>query len=81
MTLQMVEFAFQEGNMGRPHLDVVRSKKLKSISSLAFGGEDLKIAYMGCLLGDSVYAFASPYQGHPPTHWLFEGPVRANYEE
>lgn len=74
--LQMVEFSFQRGNMGRPHLDVVKSKKLKNISSLAFGGKDLKTAYMGCLLGDAVYKFDSPYEGHPPTHWHFEGPTR-----
>lgn len=77
--LQMVEFAFQKGTMGRPHLDVVKSKKLKNISSLAFGGKDLHTAYMGCLLGDGIYTFNSPYQGHPPTHWLFEGPNRSHY--
>ena len=74
--LQWVEAAFQKGEMGRPHLDQARSKKLKNISSLAFGGYDLRTGYLGCLLDESIYTFRSPNAGHPPTHWLFEGPKR-----
>ena len=74
--LQWVEKAFLAGEMGRPHLDNAKSKKLKNISSMAFGGADLKTGYLGCLLGDSVYTFQSAYAGHPPTHWNFEGPRR-----
>jgi len=74
--LQWVEFAFQRDEMDRPHLDKVRSQKLKNISSLAFGGKDLKTAYLGCLLADSIYTFPSPYTGHQPTHWHFKGPKR-----
>ena len=74
--LDWVESAFQKGEMDRPHLDQARSKKLKNISSLAFGGDDLKTGYLGCLLADSIYTFSSPYQGHPPTHWNFSGPRR-----
>ena len=63
------EAAFQEGRMGRPHLDVASGKRLKNISSLAFGGTDLKTAYLGCLLGDEIATFQSPIAGHPPSHW------------
>jgi sugar lactone lactonase YvrE len=72
--LVWVEQAFQAGQMGRPHLDNAQSKKLKNISSLAFGGMDLKTGFLGCLLDDCVYTFKSPFTGHAPTHWNFEGP-------
>lgn len=67
--LAKAEAAFQEGTMGRPHLDVASGKRLKNISSLAFGGADLKTAYLGCLLGDQIATFTSPIAGHPPSHW------------
>ena len=73
--LHWVEDAFQAGRMGRPHLDNARSRKLKNISSLAFGGPDLKTGYLGCLLDDCVYRFAAPVTGYAPVHWNFKGPV------
>jgi sugar lactone lactonase YvrE len=75
--LEWVEDAFQQGEMDRPHLDQARSKKLKNISSLAFGGNDLRTGYLGCLLDESIYTFRSPNQGHPPRHWHFAGPKRS----
>ena len=66
-----VEAAFVAGELGRPHLDSVRSTRLRNISSLAFGGPDLRTAYLGCLLGDSLAAFRSPVAGHPPIHWNY----------
>ena len=67
-----VEKAFMQGTMGRPHLDTVKSRQLRNISSLAFGGPDLKTVYLGCLLGDSLATFRSPIPGRPPVHWHFE---------
>jgi len=69
--LDVVERAFQAGEMGRPHLDTVKSKTLRNISSLAFGGADLRSAYLGCLLGDSIATFRSPVAGAPPVHWNY----------
>lgn len=74
--LDWVEAAFAAGEMGRPHLDEVRSARLRNVSSLAFGGPDLRRAYLGCLLGESIYQFAAPVAGHPPAHWRFDGPER-----
>jgi len=71
-----VERAFQDGTMGRPHLDGVKSERLRNISSLAFGGGHLRTAYLGCLLSDRIYSFPSPRAGYPPTHWRFSGPRR-----
>jgi len=64
-----VEQAFQAGEMGRPQLDGIRSRRLKNISSLAFGGPDLRTAYLGCLLGDALATFRSPIPGAAPVHW------------
>lgn len=68
------ETAYREGTMGRPHLDVASGRLFKNISSLAFGGADLRTGYLGCLLGDSVATFSSPVAGHPPAYWHFAGP-------
>ena len=43
--------AYAAGELTRPHLDRIESQRLKNISSLAFGGPDLKTVYLGCLLG------------------------------
>ena len=63
------ESAYLAGTLGRAHLDRAGGRLLKNISSLAFGGADLRTAYLGCLLGDSIAAFRSPVAGHPPVHW------------
>jgi sugar lactone lactonase YvrE len=67
--LGWVEHAYQAGELGRPHLDTIRSSRLRNISSLAFGGPDLRTAYLGCLLGDSIASFRSMIPGAPPLHW------------
>ena len=69
--LAWVEAAYRAGELGRPHLDQAVSAKLRNISSLAFGGPDLKTVYLGCLLGDSIASFRSPVAGHPPLHWTY----------
>jgi len=74
--LDWVETAYQAGEMGRPHLDGAHSNRLRNISSMAFGGADLSIGYLGCLLGDAVARFNAPVRGHPPPHWHFAGPQR-----
>lgn len=66
-----VEQAFQSARMGRPHLDTMRSRQLRNISSLAFGGPSLTTAYLGCLLGQSVAVFDSPIAGFRPAHYDF----------
>jgi sugar lactone lactonase YvrE len=69
--LAWVEEAYQTNAMGRPHLDGVKSKTLRNISSLAFGGSDLRTGYLGCLLGDSLATVRMPVAGHPPIHWSY----------
>lgn len=69
--LAWVEAAYQASSMGRPHLDNVKSMRLKNISSIAFGGPDLRTGYLGCLLGDHVTTLNMPVAGHPPVHWEY----------
>ena len=45
--------------------------KLRNISSVAFGGPDLKTAYMGNLMGTELFSFRSPVAGIKPAHWDF----------
>ena len=69
--LDWVEEAFQASTMGRPHLDENKGKVLRNISSLAFGGPDLRTAYLGCLLGEQIARFDAPVAGLAPSHWSF----------
>jgi sugar lactone lactonase YvrE len=67
--LNDVETAYQNGTMGRPHLDEIRSNRLKSTSSIAFGGSDRRSSYLGCLLDDRIMRFRAPVAGVEPVHW------------
>jgi sugar lactone lactonase YvrE len=69
--LAWVEAAFVASELGRPHLDNIRSQRLRNISSLAFGGPDLRTAYLGCLLGDAIAHLPMPVAGTPPSHWNY----------
>ncbi|NNG05047.1 MAG: hypothetical protein HKM95_13245, partial [Inquilinus sp.] len=69
--LETVERAFVGGTMGRPHLDTAIGTTLRNISSLAFGGADLRTGHLGCLLGDAVGRLRLPVAGHPPAHWRY----------
>jgi sugar lactone lactonase YvrE len=53
----------------RPMLMNNQSKKLKNISSIAFAGEDLKTAVLGCLGGETLATFRLPIAGAEPAHW------------
>jgi len=65
------EQAFLSGEMGRAHMDACGGRYLKNISSLAFGGADLRTAFLGSLKGESIFMFRSPVAGHPPVHWHY----------
>ena len=71
-----VEAAFRAGEMGRPHLDRAAGRRLSNVSNLAFGGPDLRTAYLGCLLGGSVAHFPFPVAGRALPHWTGDlGPL------
>ena len=67
--LEQVEKAFQNDRMGRIHLDRVRSRSLRNVSSIAFSGPKRRTALLGCLLGSELAGFESPWAGSEPVHW------------
>jgi sugar lactone lactonase YvrE len=64
-----LEAAFEAGTLDRPQLSAARGHRLSNVTSLAFGGPDLRTAYMGCLAGDTLMSFRSPVAGFAPVHW------------
>jgi hypothetical protein len=64
-----VDRAWAAGELGRPHLDTMKSRVLRNLSSLAFGGPDGRTAYLGCLLGDRLATFRAPVAGQALAHW------------
>lgn len=70
-TLARVEEAFQTDRYGRPEMDTGRTRPLRNLSSIGFGGPDLRTAYLGSLFGESIFTFPSPVRGAEPVHWSF----------
>lgn len=66
--------AFDTDTFGRNELDAGRSRALGNLSSLAFGGPDLKTIYLGSLHGNRLATFRSPIAGAPPVQWDFAVP-------
>lgn len=74
--LDWVENAFLADRMGRDHLGKVAGRRLRNVSSLAFGGTDLKTAYLGSLHDDRIPIFRSPVAGTKPIHFHYNiGPL------
>lgn len=63
------EQAYLANTMSRKHLAATGNTTLGNTSSLAFGGNDLSIAYIGNLLGSCLHQFKSNTRGKPPVHW------------
>jgi sugar lactone lactonase YvrE len=68
-TVAKLEAAFQSATLTRPALSSAAGSRLRNPSSLAFGGDDLRTAYLGCLNGTSLASFRSPVAGLPQVHW------------
>ena len=64
-----VEAAYQAGTMDANHLRTAGSSNFNNISNIAFGGPDLKMGYLGCLLGHRIMQIELPVAGHPLPHW------------
>lgn len=68
---ESAERAFAAGELGRAGVDAGGQRSLRNVSSIAFGGSDLRTVYLGCLQGERIASFRSPVAGAPPAHWLF----------
>jgi sugar lactone lactonase YvrE len=67
--LQWVEQAYLSNTMDRPHLDQVKSRQLRNLSSIAFAGPSRRTAVFGCLLGDRLATLPLSVAGAEPPHW------------
>ncbi len=67
--LNLIESAYKKGTLTRSLMNEVKSKKLKNISSLAFGGKNLKNIYLGCLHGNEIAYFTNNISGLKPAFW------------
>lgn len=51
--------------------DPGKGRTIPNPSSLAFGGADLRTAYLGTVYGTTIACFRSPVAGAPPPYWHF----------
>lgn len=65
------EARFASGGLDRAGVDAGGQRTLRNVSSIAFGGADLRTVYLGCLAGDRIASFRSPVAGAPPAHWNY----------
>jgi sugar lactone lactonase YvrE len=66
-----VEEAFVANALGRPQMDTNPAVTLRNLSSIAFGGPDLRTGYLGCLLGSQIARVQLPVSGVAPVHWRY----------
>lgn len=67
--LEEIEVLHQACEMRGEHLARIETEVMRNISSIAFGGSDLKTVYLGNLLDSQLYSFRSPVAGAKPSHW------------
>ena len=64
-----IEGEFARGELVRDEHPQVPAKLIRNLSSSAFGGEDLRTLYLGCLQDSRIYRMPSPVAGARPPHW------------
>lgn len=67
--IQASEQAFQSGTFVRSHLETGSAHPLRSISSVAFGGPDLRTLHLGSLAATEVLRYRVEVPGATPVHW------------
>lgn len=66
---ESAEAQFATVGLDRAGVDAGGQRSLRNVSSIAFGGPDLRTVSLGCLAGDRIATFASPVAGARPAHW------------
>jgi sugar lactone lactonase YvrE len=61
--------AYATGDLTFDQIAQSRGSRMANLSSLAFGGPDLKTLYLGGLGNPAVYVLRSPVAGSPMEHW------------
>jgi sugar lactone lactonase YvrE len=69
-----VEDAFINGDMRAEHLGRIPGTRLQHVTSIAFGGPDLRTVYIGCLHTDCIFHFRTEIPGVVPSYWNFTLP-------
>lgn len=69
--MQRLAAAFESGQPVREMIDIGASRPLRNISSIGFGGPDLRTVYMGSLAHAGIQTFRSPVKGAPLVHWEY----------
>ena len=67
--VEQIERAFLAGELTREAIYNSPVNVLKHLSSIAFGGPDLRTVFLGSLGGTSIPYFRSQVAGHPMSHW------------
>ena len=68
-TVARAERHYVENCLTRVDIDSGRSRALGNLSSVTFGGPDLRAVYLSSLFGQRIATFRSPIAGAPPPHW------------
>lgn len=67
--VESTERAYLAGTMRRKHVADSAARKLSGLSSIAFGGPDLRTVYLGVLSGSQLPSIRVPFPGQPMVHW------------
>ena len=67
--MDAIRAAVRDGTLGRALLYDNHARVLPNVTSLAFGGPDLRTAFMGSVSGTRIAVFRSPVAGAAPVHW------------
>lgn len=67
--VERLEQAFVARQLTRPMMAAARGRHLQNITSLAFGGPDMRTAFMGSLDANALMTFRAPVAGLRPDHW------------
>ena len=66
-----VEKALTDGSISRDHFYLKSGTRVQNIASIAFGGPNLRTAYLGSLAGDTLPMFRAPVAGLALPHWHY----------
>ena len=70
-----IDRQWQSGEMAEAPTEGVLPRTLGNVSSVAFGGPDLRTLYLGALLVDRIHVTEAPVAGLPMPHWNIEVPA------
>ncbi len=69
--IDRIEHALADGSISRDLMYLKSGHSVQNVASIAFGGPDLRTAYLGSLVGDTLATFRSPVAGLPLPHWRY----------